>query len=59
MKKEERLHNILELFEIGEIDFEETKNRILILFGVSRSCKHKPRIIGNSPFIKAMRKRQR
>jgi hypothetical protein len=57
MRKEDKLHDILEAFEIGQTDFDETKTHILILFGVSGSFKRKPTIVGNSPFIKALRKR--
>jgi len=58
MRKEDKLHDILEAFEIGQIDFEETKSQILILFGVSGSLRQKPKLVGNSTFIKKLRERQ-
>jgi len=57
MKKEEQLHDILELFEIGEIDFDETKKKILILFGDKKN--NKPQIIGGSTFIKKLKEQQK
>ncbi len=58
MRKEDRLHDILEMFEIGEIDFDETKTRISVLFGVGDSLHRKPKLVGNSTFIKKLREKQ-